>query len=340
MATRTVVCPECAEPLPYGRLACPSCGTLLASVAGTHRRSEPLATAELTEEPALEPDPATEFSVNAAERELEPTEAAAAHDSHLMPAVLAPWPEPEAPAEPEPDGPATAPAPSWPEPPAWPVPPVTSASSSPPDPQRTWSPPPVDAAEPASDEVPYVPAGAYMPPSAAFADPLTPSSTAAGAAGAAALPEKSRRPGDAPLLADLPLDAPDDLPGWLVASGAAAAVVGFFLPWAFRVIGSSGDGFFSQWGFGAIMNLPVFVLVLVVLGLAVVPNSVPAWLRTGALALVAGGLLLGLAWPYVLYGPLNGRFGSLVEAFAGLVLILGGLLALRSRRHAGRGPTV
>jgi hypothetical protein len=49
---------------------------------------------------------------------------------------------------------------------------------------------------------------------------------------------------------------------------------------------------------------------------------------------------VGLAWPYVLYGPLNGRFGSLVEAFAGLVLILGGLLALRSRRHAGGGPTV
>lgn len=34
MATRTVVCPECAGPVPYGRLSCPTCGALIASVAG------------------------------------------------------------------------------------------------------------------------------------------------------------------------------------------------------------------------------------------------------------------------------------------------------------------
>src|SRR3712207_3605612 len=43
MATRTVVCPECDEPVPYGRLSCANCGTLLASVAGAAQRPAPLA---------------------------------------------------------------------------------------------------------------------------------------------------------------------------------------------------------------------------------------------------------------------------------------------------------
>jgi hypothetical protein len=106
------------------------------------------------------------------------------------------------------------------------------------------------------------------------------------------------------------------------------------------VIGSSGDGYFSGWGFGALMNVPIFVAVLLALVLVVVPNRVPAWLRSGVLPLVVGGLLIGVAWPYVLYGPLAGRFGSLLEAFAGLLLVAGGILALRARRHVGPPPTV
>ncbi len=39
MATRTVVCPECGAEVPAGRLSCAACGTLLASVAGSARRS-------------------------------------------------------------------------------------------------------------------------------------------------------------------------------------------------------------------------------------------------------------------------------------------------------------
>ena len=34
MTSRTIVCSECGEDVPYGRLSCPSCGELLASVAG------------------------------------------------------------------------------------------------------------------------------------------------------------------------------------------------------------------------------------------------------------------------------------------------------------------
>jgi hypothetical protein len=167
-----------------------------------------------------------------------------------------------------------------------------------------------------------------MPPSAVFAPEPAPS--------AATKP----RPGDAPLLADLPFDAPDDLPGWLVASGAAIATIGFFLPWAHRLIASSGEGYFSAWGLGALMHLPVFVATLVTLGLAVLPNRVAAWLRAGVLPLVLGGVLLGLAWPYLFIGPLRGQFGSVLEAFAGLILVAGGVLALRAGRHVGGRPRV
>jgi hypothetical protein len=38
MAARTVTCPECAKVVPYGRLSCPECGSLLASVVGSERR--------------------------------------------------------------------------------------------------------------------------------------------------------------------------------------------------------------------------------------------------------------------------------------------------------------
>ena len=235
MATSAVVCPECAEPLPQGRLACPACGALLAPVD---------ASAETPAGAAFEPA----LSARAA---------------------------------------ATMPAP-----------------------------------------VPYVPAGAYMPPSAAFA----PEEASDGA--------RKPRPGDAPLLAGLPFDAPDDLPGWLVASGAAVATIGFFLPWAHRLIASSGEGYFSAWGLGALMHLPVFGAALVTLGLAVLPNRIPGWFRAGVLPLVLGGLLLGLAWPYVFAGPLRGQIGSIFEAFAGLILVTGGILALRAGRHAGRPPAV
>jgi hypothetical protein len=342
MATRTVVCPECAEPVPYGRLACPSCGALLASVAGVARRTEPVAAPEPSEEPLLEPD----------DEDASPERPMA--DTSLPD-------EPELPEVPELEPPRVVAAPS---PQAWPVPADVSsvlhdwtepgsddereprAGTAPAGDDRDEAPDLDAAADRAIDTdagEPYQPAGAYMPPSAVFAaETAMAGSAATPAPGGGATPNasKPRRPGDAPLLADLPFDAPDDLPGWLVASGAAIGTIGFFLPWAHRVIGSSGDGYFSGWGFGALMNVPIFVAVLLALVLVVVPNRVPAWLRSGVLPLVVGGLLIGVAWPYVLYGPLAGRFGSLLEAFAGLLLVAGGILALRARRHVGPPPTV
>jgi len=324
MATRTVVCPECAEPLPYGRLACPSCGALLASVAGTARRVEPGPTDGIGDEqprlpdepPLLVPDEDDEPATLAAERQPEPSTTT----------LEAPptWPEP-------------GPIPSVLR--EWPLPSVPQADEVAAD-ARVEDPPVAQAATadaaPFAQEEPYLPAGAYLPPSAVF----LPDASVAPASPSADREARSRRPGDAPLLADLPLDAPDDLPGWLVVGGAVAGTIGFFLPWAHRVIGASGEGYFSSWGFGALMNVPIFIALFVTLALAVMPSRVPVWLRTGVLPLAAGGLLIGTVWPYVLYGPLNGRLGSVIEAFAGLLLVAGGLLAVRAARHAGTPPSV
>ncbi|HEU0236656.1 MAG TPA: hypothetical protein VFR14_09475, partial [Candidatus Limnocylindrales bacterium] len=358
------VCPECAEPLPYGRLACPSCGALLASVGGTSRRVEPGPMDGMAEEPLLIPDEPPMLAPDAADEPSAPDAADAADAPFVPDAADAPdegaqADEPVPPSAEREVATLAAPpesAPAWREPGAipsllreWPLPSepeadeAAAATRAEPEPVAQTA--TADAA-PAPEEEPYQPAGAYLPPSAVFLPdasvaPASVASASAALTSPSADPKaKPRRPGDAPLLADLPLDAPDDLPGWLVAGGAIAGTIGFFLPWAHRVIGASGEGYLSSWGFGALMNVPIFIAVFVTLALAVMPNRVPVWLRTGVLPLATGGLLLGTVWPYVLYGPLNGRLGSVIEAFAGLLLVVGGLLAVRASRHAGTPPSV
>jgi hypothetical protein len=56
MATESIVCPECAEPVAPGRLSCPACGTLLAAVAGGSGPATVVIDGP-TEPPLLEPDP-------------------------------------------------------------------------------------------------------------------------------------------------------------------------------------------------------------------------------------------------------------------------------------------
>jgi hypothetical protein len=52
MTSRTIVCSECGEAVPYGRLSCPACGALLASVAGGSRAAGSIA--ELTPDAAID----------------------------------------------------------------------------------------------------------------------------------------------------------------------------------------------------------------------------------------------------------------------------------------------
>ncbi|MEK6721608.1 MAG: hypothetical protein AABZ33_13220 [Chloroflexota bacterium] len=150
----------------------------------------------------------------------------------------------------------------------------------------------------------------------------------------------SQAPGRASLLADLPFDAPNDAAGWLVAIGGLVATVGFLLPWAPNVIGSAGiGGYVDRWGLATISHLPVFLAVLIVALLALIPSRVPTWLMSGLVPILLGGLLVGLAWPY-LVGGLGTGIGLLADAVAAVALVVGGSLRLAPWRHGSEKAPV
>lgn len=415
MATRTVVCPECEEPVPYGRLSCPGCGALLASVAGNPRRAEPIPTAAAavgggptpaapspavattepgdattrqrrmraplaapvaartssavpgpartpsaafaTSGPARQPIGSTPASVPAAAAPAAASRPAFAEAPQPDPSTL-PTPDDVEPvgapgdlddiAEPAPPEVELPGAPE-PEPPSWPGPSGAPAAwASAPgaatpafgtlQPAWTTSEPVVPAA--ASTEVPRMPAGAWLPPSAAFG-PSVPNGAVAGDPIAAASATPARlRPGVASLFSDLPFDAPDDLPGWVVAIGSAVSVAGFLLPWAAAIpFFTTGIGYMDRWGFAVPSHVLVFLAALGLLVLTILPNRLPEWIRVGVLPLALGGLLLGVVWPYVI-GGIGAQIGALSVAFGGLLLIAGGTLAVRPKRHGQRPPAV
>src|SRR6266550_1266825 len=63
MATTTIVCNACGAGVPNGRLSCPACGELLASVTGTRWRDGATSTAAAASRPATAP--ATAFTPGA-----------------------------------------------------------------------------------------------------------------------------------------------------------------------------------------------------------------------------------------------------------------------------------
>jgi hypothetical protein len=204
------------------------------------------------------------------------------------------------------------------------------------------------------------PPGAYLPPSGAFSardsglprgqllqpgsHRMSPASAprAGVAVPAPVVPPveaaSKPHPTSASLLADLQFDAPKSLPGWLIAAGSAVAIAGFLLPWSRMIPGAGGFGYLDTWGLAAASRLLLLLMTVVALALAILPNRVPAWLRTGVAGLVLGGLLLGIVWPYLLDGA--SAIGTLAEAAAAMLLIIGGLLAVRPQRHAEDEPAV
>ena len=158
-------------------------------------------------------------------------------------------------------------------------------------------------------------AGAYAPPAAA----------------AAPQAQRSLEPGKAPLFADLPFDAPNTLPGWLVAAGGAIATVSFLLPWVAVL-----DSYFTAWGLGSIANLPAFLVVFGTTALAILPSRLADWLRHGILGLAVGSFILGLTW-YRLAGASGGQIGVILEGTGALLLLIGGILAIVRDRGAD-GP--
>lgn len=121
---------------------------------------------------------------------------------------------------------------------------------------------------------------------------------------------------------------------WLAVAGAALALAGFLLPWSNRVIGATGAGYFERWGFAAPGHGLVWLTLLVVLGLGIVVNPVPVWIRSGLAGLVLGGLLVGLTWPYLVALP-GAQAGALIVVGGGGLLLLAGMVAIASDRHRG-----
>ena len=108
-----------------------------------------------------------------------------------------------------------------------------------------------------------------------------------------------------------------EIAGWFIVVGAAMSLLGFLLPWSRVVIGARTiGGYFDGWGLASPTHLFVFVGLLAVLALALRRRPVPAWISSGVLGLGFGGLLLGLAWPY-LVGPLGADVGLTMVTLGG-----------------------
>lgn len=207
---------------------------------------------------------------------------------------------------------------------------------------RGWPPP--GAAQPAPEPAPRPRAGAYLPPSAVLTTVGDPPEAAIAkvpgrpASASAANPSVAGTVDDgvpaAPRSRRLP-DIDRALPPQAVVVGAAIATLGFLLPWAPIVIGSTHTGgYVDQWGLAA-PGQAALLLVIVALGAAASQvDRLPAWARPGLPAVILAGILVGLVWPYVFAGGFQPSIGVYLTLTAAIVLVVGGLLDLRVSRHA------
>jgi hypothetical protein len=410
MSPQSIVCATCDATVPYGRLSCPACGELLASVAGAARPTRTRAAtaratksrttgraapAVLLDVPPLTADaPAASAEPDTDQAEAAPAETratfgatgtatlgwdppgwdthgadedqltdevpeASAEGAQARPAPLAaPDREPSifqpVPGAPTADAPfqtaapaaadthganvvAAAAAARTPSPVAWPADQATRDAAP-----VAW---PADQAMPGPSpegvrpvapvrSIPDAP-GAYVPPILS-AEPAGPPAPARAWAGHPATDEavSGAATAQSSWAGEL-LDAArvTEFVGWLAVAGSAMAAVGFLLPWGVSVIGASGIGYFDRWGLAGPFHPLVLLSLLAVLGLSLVPNRVPVWLRVGVLGLGLGALLLGLAWPY-LVGLSGTGPGAMVVTVGALILTPAGIVALATDRHA------
>lgn len=354
MSSKTIVCAACNAAVPYGRLSCPSCGELLASVAGAARpmvaaavamRSAPVSGAHratpavLVDVPSAgatgwdTPEPNEDWGEDedfeeplTARVEPAPSEPDTADARDLAdaeaPKLEAPdleAPDLEAPELEAPELQATADdEPQWPE-------------------SRPATPSAVAVASPYAAEAP----GAYVPPVVA-ATPAGPPALARAWAGHAIADEATASADTGARASTASLVDGARLPefiGWLAVAGSAMAAVGFMLPWGISVIGAAGVDYFDRWGLAGPFHPLVAVALLGVLALALVRNPIPLWIRVGLPGLGLGALLLGLIWPYLLGLPGMGP-GVLVVAVGAIMLAVAGIAALSMDRHAAEHRAV
>jgi hypothetical protein len=296
MASRTTVCPSCQEAVPSGRLSCPSCGLLLASVAGApprRRTRKPTGPEPVAIPPA--PVPA---------------------GAYVPPAASS--------------GPLLLPARAWAG--------ITSASPRPMAGLGLSARPMATAGGSASMSsgsagiLVKVPTRAPAPPAPRSAGTAAQPAVAATSAAVAVSNAAVTAPDDADDVVEAGwLEA---AAGWLMIIGSAVAILGFLLPWSRSVIGAEGVGsYFDTWGIANPSHVLVVLALAAALGLAIVANPIPTWIRTCAVGLALGGLLVGLTWPY-LFGPLGAGPGVLAILVGGIMLAVAGILDLVEARHA------
>jgi hypothetical protein len=372
MTAQSIVCGTCAASVPYGRLSCPNCGELLASVAGARRggarslASKGAAAAKRAASKRVAAAPEVLYDVGAApSTALVETPIAADPETHWpaagnlddAPLELGPYGngvedsedleglirDDDEPVEVEstttaghawavagasltgPTTPAYMPRPRYARTSdeavaAAAAAPAAPAQALPADPPGAYVPPLPVATLPAGPAVPARAWAGQRNGTHADDDPASPSTKAAG-----------DRLMDASRLAEFV--------GSVAVAGSALAAVGFLLPWASVMIGSTGVGYFDRWGLAGPAHILVVLAILAILVLAIVRNPIPTWIRTGLAGLGVGALLLGLTWPYLL-GPLDAAPGVLIAAIGAIALIGSGLLALVTDRHAGSDRAV
>jgi hypothetical protein len=313
------VCGECGNVVPYGRLSCPECGELLASVAGAGRRASTngLAGADVataSPPPSTWPTPVDELADGL---EFDDDDGLEFHDGH----------------EPDDGLPSVAAAP------------IATVGSMP----VAASAGPAVGASSGVVAASYTSPGAYVPPVLQPAGPVAPARAWAGHAGeggtnglngtamaavtagtaGTAAEGTAERDGKASLV---DAAAAVEFVGWLAIAGAALATAGFLLPWSVSVIGAGGVGYFDRWGFAGPGHILMVVGLLGVLAAAILRERVPIWLGIGVPGLGLGALLVGLVWPYV-FGPLGAQLGALAVALGAVMLVVAGIAALIVDRH-------
>jgi hypothetical protein len=353
VTTKTIDCVECGESVSYGRLSCPVCGALLASMAGGRTRRA--RTAKTTGAGDLEPA-AADTTVTVAE--LEPVPANPPAEEGLAETAATDQPGAaavEGETKPETANPAAEAGESVLEPAAYSLSPDPGAALPP----RART--PFDGPEPilvarsyahGADAAPGtaqggVPASAYRPPALALstataAGPSWPATTMTVAARSsiAATDSAEADPATTPPDTGARATRLAEIGTWFVIVGAAMAVLGFLLPWSTVVIGSrSLGGYLDTWGLASPTHVVVLLATVAILGLGILRTTVPVWLWSGVLPLVLGGLLVGLTWPYQV-GPLGADVGVIVVALGGLALVIGGVVTSWATRHVEVEPAV
>ncbi len=370
---QSIVCGACRAAVPYGRLSCPECGELLASVVGAPRRSASASSGGATEVtgspggpvvaapppsepedgppgPRSDPDPAVNGRSTAAATAVHVAEglvdadagAAVDADAGAAPDVAAgvgadPALGPDESSAPPEGGSGTTNVGDEPAPAA------AFGAPTPMTERAAW----VENGTP----------GAYVPPPILQpAGPAAPARVWAGHAGAQTASMAGTTAGSIPDAAaaddrsagqerrseELAPDAAKqavEFVGWLSIAGAALAMAGFILPWSDVVIGASGVDYVDRWGLAGPGHILVLVGLLGIVSAAVTRERVPIWLGIGLPGLALGSLLVGLVWPYVV-GPLGAQLGAMAVLVGALLLVAAGVAALLVDRRIRGAPLV